>query len=239
MPTGPNTGHSYAPGAINFTKDELDAVVDEAHRLGLKVTAHAIDAYSIQFALEAGVDSIQHASDLTSEVIALFLKSHAGFINTYVTMMHADSFTPRDWYFLDAEASTPQEWVDHVRTLVNEDIAKSQSLREDLKGRYAQLKLAKDKGIPIGVGTDDMHGLLDLEIEHLVNAGFTPLEAINAATGMTAKVLAIDKEVGTLETGKYADIISIRGRPDENIRDLGKVNFVMVGGKNYSGLSFR
>ena len=239
MPTGPNAGHSYGPGATNFTREELDAVVDEAHRLGLKVTAHAIDAYSIRLALEAGVDSIQHASDLTPEVVDSFLKSHAGFINTYVTMMHADSFTPRDWHYLDAEANGPQEWVDHARELANEDIAKNQSLREDLKGRYAQLKLAKDKGVPIGVGTDDMHGLLDLEIEHLVNAGFTPLEAIDAATGMTAKVLEIDKDVGTLEAGKYADIISIRGRPDENIRDLGKVNFVMVGGKDYSGLSFR
>ncbi len=239
MPTGPNAGHPYAPGATNFTKEELDAVVDEAHRLGLKVTAHAIDAYSIRFALEGGVDSIQHANDLTPEVVASFLKSHAGFINTYVTMMHASSFTPQDWHFLDAEANNPQEWVDHARDLANRDIAKDQSLQEYLRKRYAQLKLAKDKGIPIGVGTDDMHGLLDLEIEHLVNAGFTPLEAIGAATGMGAKVLDIDKEVGTLETGKYADIISIRGRPDENIRDLGKVNFVMVGGKIYSGLSFR
>ncbi len=130
MPTGPNAGHSYGPGATNFTKDELDAVVDEAHRLGLKVTAHAIDAYSIRFALEAGVDSIQHAADLTPQTVDAFLKSHAGFINTYVTMMHADSFTPRDWHYLDAEANSPQEWVDHARYLANEDIAKSQSLRK-------------------------------------------------------------------------------------------------------------
>jgi imidazolonepropionase-like amidohydrolase len=101
------------------------------------------------------------------------------------------------------------------------------------------LKLAKEKDVPIGVGTDDFHGLLDLEIEHLVNAGFTPLDAIGAATGMGAKVLGIDKDVGTIEAGKYADIISIRGKPDQNIRDLSKINFVMVGGKIYSGLSFR
>jgi imidazolonepropionase-like amidohydrolase len=238
MPTGPNAGHSYGPGATNFTKDEIDAVVDEAHRLGLKVTAHAIDAYSIRFALEAGVDSIQHASELTPEVVSSFLKSHAGFINTYVVNQES-SFIPRDWYFLDAQANSPQEWVDHGRDVLNGAIAKDKSLQEQLRERYAQLKLAKDKGIPIGVGTDDFHGLLDLEIEHLVNAGFSPLEAIVAATGMGAKVLGIDKDVGTLEAGKYADIISIRGRPDENIRDLSKVDFVMVGGKIYSGLSFR
>jgi imidazolonepropionase-like amidohydrolase len=239
MPTGPNAGHPYGPQATNFTKEELDAAVDEAHRLGLKVTAHAIDAYSVRFALEAGVDSIQHASDLTPEVVDSFLKSHAGFINTYVTMMHAPAFTAPDWHYLDAEASSALEWVDRGRDVINGDIAKDPGLQEQLKRRYAQLKLAKDKGVPIGVGTDDMHGLLDLEIEHLVNAGFTPLEAITAATGITAKVLAIDNDVGTLQTGKYADIISIRGRPDENIRDLGKVDFVMVGGRSYSGLSFR
>jgi imidazolonepropionase-like amidohydrolase len=93
--------------------------------------------------------------------------------------------------------------------------------------------------VSIAVGTDNMQGLLDLDIENLVNAGFTPLEAIDAATRTAANVLGIDKEVGTLERGKYADIISIRGRPDENIRDLSKVKFVMVGGKIYSGLSFR
>jgi len=239
MPTGPNAGRSYGPGAANFTKDELDAVVDEAHRLGMKVTAHAIDSYSIQLALGAGVDSIQHANELTPEVVGSFLKSHAGFINTYLAMTDASSFSPQDLYYLDAQANSPQEWVDHARNVLNGVIAKDQSVREDLKARYAQLKLAKDKGIPIGVGTDDWHGLLDLEIEHLVNAGFTPLEAIDAATGTSAKVLGIDKEVGTLEAGKYADIISIRGRPDENIRDLGKVDFVMVGGRIYSGLSFR
>ena len=238
MPTGPNAGRPYAPNATNFTKEELDAVVDEAHRVGLKVTAHAINAYSIQFALEAGVDSIQHASELTPEVIGSFLKTHAGFINTYVVNQES-SFVPQDWHYLDAEANSPQEWVDRGRDVLNRTIARDQSLQAELKGRYAQLKLAKDKGVPIGVGTDDFHGLLDLEMEHLVNAGFTPLEAIGAATGTGAKVLGIDKDVGTLESGKYADIISIRGKPDENIRDLSKVNFVMVGGKVFSGLSFR
>jgi imidazolonepropionase-like amidohydrolase len=239
MPSGPNAGHSYAPGATNFTKEELDAVVDEAHRLGLKVTAHAVDAYSIQFALGAGVDSIQHAIELTPEVVGSFLKAHAGFINTYVAM-HASSFSlTSDWYFLDTEANSPQEWIDHARDVVAGAIAKDKTEQEDLKRRYEQLKLAKNKGVPIGVGTDDWHGLLDLEIEHLVSAGFTPLEAISAATGTGAKVLGIDHDVGTLTPGKYADIISIRGRPDENIRDLGKVNLVMVGGKIYSGLSFR
>jgi imidazolonepropionase-like amidohydrolase len=245
MASGPNAGRSYGPKGTNFTKEEIDAVIDEVHRLGMKVTAHAIDADSIRFALEAGADSIQHASSLTPEIDDLFLKHKASIVNTYVAMLQA-SFTPPDFHFLDAEANSPQEWVNHARSLVDGVIAKNQKfwlledpVQEYLKKRYAQLKLAKDKGVPIAVGTDNMQGLLDLEIEHLVNAGFTPLEAISAATGTGAKALGIEQEVGTLQKGKFADIISVRGRPDQDIHDLSKINFVMVGGKTYSGLSFR
>jgi imidazolonepropionase-like amidohydrolase len=84
-----------------------------------------------------------------------------------------------------------------------------------------------------------MHGLMALEMENLVNAGFTPLEAITAATGINARIVGIDGEVGTIEVGMYADIISIDGRPDENIRDLGKIGLLMVGGRIYEDLSLR
>lgn len=242
MPTGPNASLSYGEGA-NFTKEELDAVVDEAHRLGMKVTAHAIDEASIRLALNSGVDSVQHADGLTPEIADLFVKSHAGIVNTYVAMEQA-SFTPQDFNELDTVDNSPQDWINHARSILDQAIAKNEgyygeSLQDYLKRRYAQLKLAKEKGIPIAVGTDNMQGLLDLEVEHLVNAGFTPLEAIGAATGTGAKALGIEKEVGTLEKGKFADIISIRGEPDKNIRDLSKVDFVMVDGKIYSGISFR
>lgn len=65
------------------------------------------------------------------------------------------------------------------------------------------------------------------------------MQAISAATGNGAKALGIDQDVGTLQKGKFADIISVKGKPDQNIYDLEKINFVMVGGKNYTGLSFR
>jgi imidazolonepropionase-like amidohydrolase len=84
-----------------------------------------------------------------------------------------------------------------------------------------------------------MQGLLEIDIEYLVDAGFTPLEAVSAATGTGARALGIDQEVGTLEKGKFADIISVRGKPDVDIHDLTKVNFIMVGGQVFSGLSFR
>jgi imidazolonepropionase-like amidohydrolase len=84
-----------------------------------------------------------------------------------------------------------------------------------------------------------MVALLHMNIYHLVDAGFTPAEALNAATGGGARALGIDQDVGTLEKGKFADIISVKGRPDRDIYDLERVNFLMVGGTVYSGLSFR
>lgn len=246
MASGPSAGRPYGPGATNFTKEELEAVVDEAHRLGVKVTAHATDAVSTKLALDAGVDSIQHALELTPEIIALFLQHHAGVVNTYAALLQT-YFTPQDFHYLDTEAHSPDDWVAHSQNLIDRVIAENhpfrfsgnETLQAYLNKRYAQLRMARDKGVPIAVGTDNMQGLLDIEIEHLVRAGFTPLEAISAATGQGAKVLGIEDEVGTLEKGKFADIISIRGKPDQNIQDLRKVEFIMVSGKIYSNLSFR
>jgi imidazolonepropionase-like amidohydrolase len=245
MISGPSFGRSFGEGATNFTKEEIEAAVDEAHRLGVKVTAHAGDPASIKLALEAGADSIQHASSLTADVLALFQKRGAGIVNTYVTGLQS-YFTPKDFAYLDTQAKSAEDWISYGRGLLERTIAANprsgaggRTMRDRLTERYAELKAAKDRGIPIAVGTDNMQALLHLEIEHLVAAGFTPLEAISAATGTGARALGIGDEVGTLEKGKYADIIAVRGRPDENIRDLAKVTFVMVGGRTFTGLTYR
>lgn len=245
MVTGPSFGRPFGEGAANFTKEEIQAAIDEAHRLGVKVTTHASDPTSLKLALEAGSDSIQHASALPSDIIDLFVRRKAGIISTYVAGLQA-YFTPKDYHYLDTKANSPEEWINHGRAVVERTIAanprsnpNAPPMQERLRTRYAELKAAKDRGVLFSVGTDNMQGLLHLEMEHLVNAGFTPLEAISAGTGMGAKVLGIDHEVGTIEKGKYADVISVRGRPDQNIRDLAKINAVIVGGRVYTGMSFR
>jgi imidazolonepropionase-like amidohydrolase len=108
-----------------------------------------------------------------------------------------------------------------------------------VRARWQELKRAKDRGVLVTVGTDNIQGILPLEIVNLVDAGFTPLEAITAATGIAAEVVGIDEEVGTIERGKFADLIAVRGRPDEDIDDLFGPIFIMVGGRDFSGLSFR
>jgi imidazolonepropionase-like amidohydrolase len=245
MATGPSSGHRFAADGANFSKEELEAVVGEAHRLGAKVTAHASDVTSIRMALEDGCDSIQHATALTPEMVDLFVKHHAAIVNTYAATMQT-YFAPKDFHFLDAEADSPEAWIDHSRRLISRVVDENppsrftnKPMQQSLKERYAQLQMARDRGIPIAVGTDNMQGLLNIDIDHLVDAGFTPLQAISAATGIGAKALGLEAEVGTLEKDKFADIISVKGRPDQNIRDLDKVHFVMVGGRDFTRLSFR
>jgi imidazolonepropionase-like amidohydrolase len=242
MASGPSAGRPF--GSTNFSKEELEAAVDEAHRLGAKVTAHAGDVDSERLALEGGVDSVQHASNLTPEILDLFVKHHAGMISTYAAGLQG-SFTPIDFHYLDNDANSPSDWIDHARNIIDRLLKENRrgfgnkTMQERLQDRYQQLKQARDRSIPIAVGTDNMQGLLDIDIFHLVDAGFSPMQAISAATGNGARALGIDQEVGTLQKGKFADIISVRGKPDQNIYDLEKINFVMVGGKNYTGLSFR
>ena len=166
----------------------------------------------------------------------LLVDHDVGIVNTY-TIGFQGSFD--EWDFLDKEANDIQEWIVRSRRVHETAIAQSERRSSFVADRLRQLRAAKRKGVKIGIGTDSMHGLMALEMENLVAAGFTPLEAITAATGINAAIVGIAEEVGTIEVGKYADIISIDGRPDENIRDIGRINFLMVGGRVESPLSFR
>jgi imidazolonepropionase-like amidohydrolase len=226
----------------NWSDEEVRAVVDEAHRLGVKVTVHAGDAIAERQALEAGADSIQHASALPGDILDLFVQHHASIVST--AGAGQGFFRPEDYHYLDTQANSPQDWIDYARKLVEKGVsyqggARSAPDPQRMQARYAELRAARDRGIPIAIGNDNMVGLVDMDIFHLVDAGFTPLQAIYAATGGGAKALGIDQEVGTLQKGKFADIISIKGNPDKNIYDLEKVNFIMVGGASYAGLTFR
>lgn len=234
MRAGPRAGSMLAPGESNFTREEIEAVAQEAHRLGLKATAHA-NGPSIKLALEAGIDSIQHGNDLTDELIELFVKYKKGFVSTY-TITYQWFFN--EWAFLDNEAKTIAEWNGRGRDLITR-VRRENAEREQIaQTRKRDLLKAHRRGVPIAVGTDSMHGYLPLEMEWLVEAGFTPLEAVTAATGMAARVLELP-DVGVIEPGRLADIIAVAGDPGANIRDVTRVKFIMVGGRRFDELSFR
>jgi imidazolonepropionase-like amidohydrolase len=236
MSVGPNRGHPFGPGASNFTEEEIDAAVNEAHRLGMKVTAHA-SGEQARLALEAGVDSVQHGEALTAELIAMMVQKHVGIVNTYV--IGYETFFRDEWSYLDNDANDIRDWYARVRKLMMKERRSDPRLEESIHERWSQIKKAKDAGVLFAVGTDNIQGALPLEIFNLVDSGFTPLEAIGAGTGVGAKVLGIDTEVGTIQKGRFADIIAVNGAPDRNIRDLERIDFLMVGGKDYSALSFK
>jgi imidazolonepropionase-like amidohydrolase len=236
MSVGPNRGRPFSPGVSNFTKEEIDAAVDESHRLGMKVTAHA-SGDQARLALEAGVDSLQHGEDLTEDLIALMVKKKVGIINTYV--IGYEELFRDEWSYLDNGALSVRDWYNCVRKLMSDGRRSSPRLDQSVRERWKEIKKAKDAGVLFGVGTDNVPGALPLEIFNLVDAGFNPLEAIAAGTGVGAKILGIDNEVGTLQKGRFADVIAVNGMPDRNITDLEHVEFLMVGGKDYSSLSFK
>ena len=232
---GPNNGTPYAPGESNYTKEEIDAAVNELHRLGIEATAHA-NGQSIRLAVEAGVNSIQHGGNLDEELMDLMASRDVGFVNTY-TIGFQSVFN--EWGFLDNEAGDIRDWLERGRQVHEQELSRNEGRAQRRVDRLGQLIRSKEKGVKVGIGTDSMHGYMLLEMENLVAAGFTPLEAITAATGLNAEIVGIEDEVGTVEVGRFADIIAIDGRPDENIRDMGNVAFIMVGGRDQSALSFR
>ena len=232
---GPNNGTPYAPGESNYTKEEIDAAVNELHRLGIEATAHA-NGESIRLAVEAGVNSIQHGGNLDEDLMDLMLSHDVGFVNTY-TIGYQSVFN--EWGFLDNEAENIRDWLERGRQVHGRALTENESRAQRRVDRLGQLIRSKEKGVKVGVGTDSMHGYMPLEMENLVAAGFTPLEAITAATGLNAEIVGLEDEVGTIAAGLFADIIAIDGRPDEDIRDMGNVAFIMVGGRDQTGLSFR
>ena len=232
---GPNNGTPYAPGESNYTKEEIDAAVNELHRLGIEATAHA-NGESIRLAVEAGVNSIQHGGNLNEDLMDLMLSHDVGFVNTY-TIGYQSVFN--EWGFLDNEAGNIRDWLERGRKVHERALAENESRAQRRLDRLGQLRRSKEKGVGVGIGTDSMHGFMPLEMENLVAAGFTPLEAITAATGLNAEIVGLDDEVGTIAAGLFADIIAIEGRPDDDIRDMGNVAFIMVGGRDQTGLSFR
>ena len=196
-------------GAQQFSYEEMEAIVEEAHRHGLKVAAHAHGAEGILAAVKAGVSSIEHGSVLTEEIITEMAKH-----GTYLTPTNFLNETV-DLTRLHPILRKKAEYIISVST---------KSLEDAIKG-----------GVQIVFGTDAgvmTHGENAKEFKVMVEAGMSPLSAIQAATLNASDLLGVEDR-GVLAIGKRADIIGIIGNPLENIRLLEEVEFVMKGGLVY------
>jgi imidazolonepropionase-like amidohydrolase len=202
------TGTLRGPKGIPsyFSKEESQTAVDEAHRVGIPVATHCIGGIGFEWAIETGIDVIEHGYFLTDREIDLFVKSDRWLV-----------MTP-SIFFTDARIQTlPTDLIDgHLRQ------------RDEVAQR---MRAAVKAGIKFAVGTDGMHGGLAQEIQYLVDFGATPVQALMAATCHAAKVCGLEESIGTLEPGKFGDIIGVKGNPLEDIGALKRVKTVVSRGE--------
>jgi imidazolonepropionase-like amidohydrolase len=190
--------------SVNFTDEESRAIVEEAHRLGKKVAAHAVGSEGIAAALRAGVDTIEHGDGLTDVLMDEMARKGVYWVPTLTVDRNL--------------AAIGDEFWKKTFDLQRENFAK-----------------AIQKGVKIALGTDA--GGFDWkkvnqakEFEYYVQYGMTPMQAILAGTSVSAELLGWSDTAGTVEAGKWADLVAVSGDPLKDITELQKVKFVMKGG---------
>ncbi len=200
------------PQASQYTLEEMQAIVADAHRLGRKVAAHAHGAQAIEWATEAGVDSIEHGSYLNDEDIAL-MKQHGTYLVPTAYLI--------DW--MQENGNLPPIYAQKMKDV---SAVEKQNARKAIKA-----------GVKIALGTDAAvypHGLNAHELDVYVNQfGMTPLAAIQTGTVNAADLMGWTDRVGSLDAGKWADVIAVKGDPLADVRILEHVPFVMKGGVIY------
>lgn len=198
---------SGAAGAQHYSDSELRAIVDEAHRRGLKVAAHTHGADAVKSAVAAGIDCVEHGYLIDDEAIAMMVDAGTWLVPTAALTE-----------YLDVSKAAPR-----VR----------QKAAEMFPRARASLKAAADAGVKIALGTDAPavpHGKNAAELVAMVNRGLTPLHVLRAATVNAAELIGAEDR-GRLAEGLLADVIGVPGNPLDDISVTQKVTFVMKGGK--------
>jgi imidazolonepropionase-like amidohydrolase len=212
-----------SPGAAQLTPEELRAGVEEATRAGRRVAAHAHGAAGMKNAIRAGVHSIEHGTLLDDEAIALFLK-HGTFLVPTLSAIQSG-----------CEMGRAHGMPDYA-------VQKCAALGEKQKKTFRKAVTA---GVRIAMGTDagtpfNPHGRNAQELRRMVAFGMTPMKAIEAATLSAATLLGLEHEIGTIETGKEADLLLVNGNPLDDIallEDPMNVAWVIQGGMIIRGLA--
>lgn len=198
-----------------FTMEELRAIVETAHDYGMIVAVHAHGTEGMKRAVLAGVDSIEHGTYMTDEIIGLMKEKGTYFVPTNLA---------GDW--VASQSKVPGYFPDVVRT-------KAATIGPVIRETFRKAHAA---GVKIAFGTDtgvSPHGENAREFELMVAGGMSPMKAIQSATLTAAQLLRIDDRLGTLEANKLADVIAVRGNPLTDIAALHEIAFVMKEGVVY------
>jgi imidazolonepropionase-like amidohydrolase len=203
-----------------MTPEEIVAVVDVAHRFGAKVAAHSGSSAATNVAIDAGVDSIEHGYFLNRKVLKKMKKYGTWLVPTILVSQPAlvpffEEIGAPEWYMKRRESVGKEHWK--------------------------ALQMAIEEKVNIALGTDQLPSAPTdgttatvREAEYYVEAGMTPLQALRAATIEPARMLGADNNSGSLEVGKYADILIVENNPAEDIKALRNIQLVMKGGVVYT-----
>jgi imidazolonepropionase-like amidohydrolase len=199
------------PNASHYSMAEISVAAEEAHRLGVKITAHAHGAEAVRFCAEAGFDSIEHCTLIDDEGLRM--------------MKEKGTYCVPTLYCLDY-----LQIEENPMNLHPSIVEKARNMRSHQRERFSALVKAK---VPVAYGTDIgifPHGENWKDFPCMIECGMEPLEAIRTATVNSALMNGIEKETGSLTAGLAADVIAVAGNPLEDISSLGQVRFVMRDG---------
>ena len=202
-----------------MTPEEIRAVIDAGHRFGAKVTAHSGSPAATSVAVDAGLDCVEHGYFLDRPTLKK-MKEHGTWLVPTIVVT-----APATQPFFEKIGSPP--WYLERRNSAG-------------KAHWRALQMAIEEGVNIALGTDQMPAepndgttATAREAQYYVEAGMTPLQALRSATIETARLLDAEDEIGTLEQGKYADIVAVDRDPTQDIKALRNILLVMKGGKVY------
>jgi imidazolonepropionase-like amidohydrolase len=206
--------HHDEPWSPQLELDELQAAVTEAHKAHRVAAIHAEGEHGIAIALEAGADTVEHGNQLTRELADRMARNGVFLVPTLA------------WFFNVAEARPGPTF--------NEEYVRKGRIMAEASAQ--SIMLAKNAGVRIAAGTDTgaplvPHNSVRREIELLVRLGLSPHDAIQSATRVAAEALRLEQKVGTLESGKYADIIAVGGDPTLDPSALYDLRLVIKGGQ--------
>jgi imidazolonepropionase-like amidohydrolase len=213
MPSGGVLSIGDDPKIQTMTNEEIKAAIDTAHNLGMKVAAHAHGKEAIDNAIRLGIDSIEHGTYADAESYRLFIQHGTYLVSTLLV-----------------GEQTYQTALDHPERLNPSSAQKAKEVVPHMKSMFVG---AYKAGVKIAFGTDTSRGVNAHEFTLMVGAGMSPADAIMTATHNAADLLGVSTDVGSIQPGRYADLIAVKGDPLQDITRMEHVDWVMKGGTVY------